>query len=68
MPYYEYKCENGHRFDRKYFMGDVPKHTSCTECGQLAERRFSKVNVTFGWRLAEESHIRGHRDKWERDV
>lgn len=40
MPTYEYRCENGHTFERFQRMADAPLDT-CVECGAPAERLLS---------------------------
>ncbi len=40
MPTYEYRCENGHTFERFQRMTDPPLDT-CVECGAPAERLLS---------------------------
>ena len=42
MPTYEYKCPQGHEFEK--FFSRISESTSeleCPECGQMAERRIS---------------------------
>ncbi len=40
MPTYEYRCDNGHTFDRVQKMSDAAL-TTCPECGAHAERVIS---------------------------
>jgi len=40
MPTYEYRCANGHEFERFQKMSDDPVDT-CPECGAAAERLLS---------------------------
>ena len=40
MPTYEYRCANGHEFERFQKMSDDPVDT-CPECGGAAERLLS---------------------------
>jgi putative FmdB family regulatory protein len=40
MPTYEYRCENGHTFEKSQRMADPPLDT-CVECGAPAERVLS---------------------------
>ncbi|MEO8294293.1 MAG: zinc ribbon domain-containing protein [Gemmatimonadota bacterium] len=40
MPTYEYRCPDGHRFEKFQKMSDKPR-TKCPECGKLAERMIS---------------------------
>lgn len=42
MPTYEFRCPNGHEFDRFYRkISDAPSELPCAECGAVAERRLS---------------------------
>jgi len=42
MPTYEFRCPNGHTFDRFYrSIGTSEAQTACPECGALAERQVS---------------------------
>ena len=39
MPTYEFRCPNGHTFDRFYrSIGTSEAQTACPECGEMAER------------------------------
>ena len=42
MPTYEYRCPDGHDFE-KFFrkISDAPSEVACPECGKIAERRLS---------------------------
>jgi len=40
MPTYEYRCPDGHRFEKFQKMSDKPR-IKCPECGKLAERLIS---------------------------
>jgi putative FmdB family regulatory protein len=46
VPIYEYKCENGHRFEAVQKMSDDPL-VACPECGAPVERVFHPVAVHF---------------------
>jgi putative FmdB family regulatory protein len=42
MPTYEYRCSNGHDFERFFRkISDAPSQVECGECGASAERRMS---------------------------
>jgi putative FmdB family regulatory protein len=42
MPTYEYRCPNGHEFDRFYkTISGAPAEQKCPECGAVAERKIS---------------------------
>jgi putative FmdB family regulatory protein len=42
MPTYEYRCPNGHDFERFYRkISDASSAVSCPECGKIAERIMS---------------------------
>jgi putative FmdB family regulatory protein len=46
MPIYEYRCNNGHRFEVQQSMADDPV-TSCQDCGAPVERVFHPIAVHF---------------------
>jgi putative FmdB family regulatory protein len=46
MPTYEYRCANGHLFERIQRMADPPIDT-CPECGAPAERLLSGAGLLF---------------------
>jgi putative FmdB family regulatory protein len=42
MPTYEFRCPNGHEFERFYRkISDAESVVSCPECGAIAERQLS---------------------------
>jgi putative FmdB family regulatory protein len=42
MPTYEYRCPEGHDFERFYRkISDAATEVACPECGKIAERRMS---------------------------
>jgi putative FmdB family regulatory protein len=42
MPTYEYRCPDGHDFERFFRkISDAPAEVACPECGKIAERRLS---------------------------
>jgi putative FmdB family regulatory protein len=42
MPTYEYRCPEGHDFERFYRkISDAAAEVPCPECGKIAERRMS---------------------------
>jgi putative FmdB family regulatory protein len=42
MPTYEFRCPNGHTFDRFYrSIGTSEAQTACPSCGEMAERIMS---------------------------
>jgi len=42
MPTYEYRCPDGHDFERFFRkISDAPSEVACPECGKIAERRLS---------------------------
>ena len=67
MPLYEFKCKCGFGFDEFKPIEERATH-SCPECGKVAQKVLSVVNDTFGWRLDEQSHLKGHQDNYERAV
>ena len=46
MPFYEYRCENGHTFEVMQRMSDDPVQ-SCETCGAPVQRVFHPVAVHF---------------------
>jgi putative FmdB family regulatory protein len=46
MPFYEYRCDNGHVFEVKQSMTDPPVK-KCPECGAKVQRVFHPVAVHF---------------------
>ena len=46
MPIYEYRCDNGHRFEVMQRMTDDPL-TSCSTCEAPVQRIFHPVAVHF---------------------
>ncbi|HJS44231.1 MAG TPA: zinc ribbon domain-containing protein [Gemmatimonadales bacterium] len=41
MPTYEYKCANGHLFERTFSRIISQRHAKCPVCGKRAERQIS---------------------------
>jgi putative FmdB family regulatory protein len=41
MPTYEYKCRNGHVFEKFYPAINATRRVKCPTCGKLAERQIS---------------------------
>ena len=41
MPTYEYKCRNGHMFEKFYPAINANRRVKCPTCGKLAERQIS---------------------------
>lgn len=41
MPTYEYKCPNGHLFEKKFPRITSQRHAKCPVCGTRAERQIS---------------------------
>ena len=46
MPVYEYRCSNGHYYDRTEGF-DAAREHACLECGQPARRQISLPAVIF---------------------
>ena len=42
MPTYEYKCPNGHLFEKKFPRITSQRHAKCPTCGKRAERQISR--------------------------
>ena len=41
MPTYEYRCPDGHRFERRAKMSEAASELECPTCGKLATRQLS---------------------------
>ena len=41
MPTYEYKCPNGHLFEKRFQRITTRRHEKCPVCGKSAERQIS---------------------------
>ena len=41
MPTYEYRCRNGHVFEKFYPAMNANRRVKCPTCGKLAERQIS---------------------------
>jgi putative FmdB family regulatory protein len=67
LALYLYQCENCGTFEAISPMPgkDIEK---CPDCGSKAKRIIAPVNHTFGWRLSDASHERGHKDELVRDI
>ena len=51
MPTYDYRCEGGHRYDKREPFGSPPEQP-CDECGETARRVIHAPPVVFkgsGW-------------------
>jgi putative FmdB family regulatory protein len=46
VPVYEYRCENGHLYDKTEGF-DAPREQACLVCGQPAKRQISLPAVIF---------------------
>jgi putative FmdB family regulatory protein len=48
MPTYEYRCPNGHDFEKFYrSIGTAPTEVACPVCGKIAERQLSGAGLVF---------------------
>ena len=55
MPAYDYRCEDGHGYERREPFGSPPQHP-CEHCGKPARRQFNAPTVVFkggGWYKTE---------------
>ena len=55
VPTYDYRCEGGHRYERREPFGSPSTH-ACERCGKLAQRQLSAPPVVFkgsGWYKTE---------------
>ena len=66
MPTYEFRCPNGHEFEKFYrTISGAEAQAACPECGELAERRLSAAGFAFkgsGFYLTDYGK-NAHRDK-----
>ena len=59
-PFYCQRCD--HYFDVKKTIAEVSRVEDCPLCGQPAERKYTPIPHSFGWRLTDESHNKiGHK-------
>jgi len=69
MPIYIYQCpECEQKTERLVRNGEVKETTICGHCGGTASKVPAPCNWSFGWRLSDESHIKGHKDELVRDI
>lgn len=54
MPLYEYRCKCGYRFESRKPV-EERQTAVCPKCGEIAEKKLSVVNFTFGFTLSDES-------------
>jgi|SRR5689334_17512167 putative FmdB family regulatory protein len=48
MPLYEFRCPQGHDFEKFYrSMSSAPQSEKCPECGELAQRLMSAAGLVF---------------------
>ena len=48
MPLYEFRCPDGHDFEKFYrSIGSAPTEERCPECGAIAERLMSAAGLVF---------------------
>jgi putative FmdB family regulatory protein len=48
MPLYEFRCPQGHDFEKFYrSIGAAQSEEKCPECGELAARRISAAGLVF---------------------
>lgn len=66
MPTYEFRCPQGHEFERFYrTISGAEAQAACPECGQLSERMMSATGFAFkgsGFYLTDYGK-NAHRDK-----
>jgi putative FmdB family regulatory protein len=66
MPTYEFRCPNGHEFEKFYrTISGAEAQAACPECGALAERILSATGFSFkgsGFYLTDYGK-NAHRDK-----
>ncbi len=54
MPLYEYRCPEGHQFEKRQPLRER-ELAICPQCGALAPKVFSAVNHSFGFRFSDKS-------------
>jgi putative FmdB family regulatory protein len=66
MPTYEFRCPQGHEFEKFYrTISGAEAQAACPECGELAERKLSAAGFSFkgsGFYLTDYGK-NAHRDK-----
>ena len=67
MPLYQYKCPDGHEFEALRSISSRD-NAPCPTCGKDSQAQMSTCNWSFGWRLTENSHIKGNKDEFEKNV
>ncbi len=67
MPLFEFSCDKCGRFEaaRRY---DQLSSVRCPACRGEVRRVYSPLAFSFGWRLSDESHERGHKDQLVKDI
>ncbi len=55
-------------FEIKKPMANSGEDETCPKCGVRAMRRYTPVFHTFGWKLSDASHEKGHQDELVRNV
>ena len=69
MPIYVYLCNYCQKqFEAMCELLSGDNYYQCPKCGRRAPRIPAPVNHTFGWRLSDESHIKGNKDELVRDI
>ncbi|MHC4605033.1 MAG: zinc ribbon domain-containing protein [Planctomycetota bacterium] len=74
MPIYEYKCENGHKFEDIKSLSEYGLPTTCPKCHAIAERipsRFfclTDTNFFYTGRYDSRlgSRVEGRKDFWDK--
>ena len=70
MPIYLFYCSHCDRsFEIKKLIAESGESEVCPFCGLMAERKYTPIPFTFGFRLTERSHQRfGPKEEMERDI
>lgn len=69
MPYYEYECECGNRFDIERPIGQAPETCRCERCGKPAPRRYGVPEVQYtveGFSATEYLSSEHNSERWRR--
>lgn len=68
MPNYEFYCETCEGKFEAFRRYTEVKSVRCPACHGEVKLLPSRVNHSFGWRLADESHLPGNPDRFVKNV
>lgn len=67
MRFYEYKCENGHIFE-KYEPTNAPTTTECKVCGSQTKRIITTLNFGIAKPKPKDYSATERRKRWARGL